>query len=150
MRTKLHFVCGFTRASIRGTKPGILSIILPISLISTVLMEIVTLTIQEIGLYLNYGTFRWLFIIFSVVWLSCSPLRKSCCDGRCTEVLFNLVPIEVLYMLLFAQWHFKAFLAILILILVAEIAFAVSHLVTTWLNTILRDNAVSSAGSTTR
>lgn len=103
-----------------------LSIILPISLISTVLIEIVTLTIQEIGLYLNYGTFRWLFIIFSVAWLSCSPLRKSCCDGRCTEVLFNLVPIEVLYMLLFAQWHFKAFIAVLILILVVEIAFAIS------------------------
>lgn len=103
-----------------------ISIIFPLSLISTLLVEATTLTIQEIGFYLDYSQFRWLFVTFSVVWLCCSPLRKSCCTGQWTEVLFNLVPIEVLYMLLFAQWHFMAFLSILIFVLVVEVTFAIS------------------------
>lgn len=84
------------------------------------------MTISEIGLYIDHGLLHMSFMALTVIWLCGSPLRKSCCNGSWTEVIFNLLPAIILLMLVFAQWHFWIFTGILAVILIVEIAFAVS------------------------
>ncbi len=51
--------------------------------------------------------------LFVVTWLCYSPLRKACCDGSLSELLFQIVPLEIVGLFHFAKWHF--FLALLFL-----------------------------------
>lgn len=48
--------------------------------------------------------------------------KGGTCNGTVTEPLFNLVPVEFVLMLVFAQWHFAVSLFLTIVVLVGEIA----------------------------
>ena len=100
------------------------SIIIPLSVIVG-LMNSITIAIPELKIYWSYGMTTAFSMIVSVLWLCCSPLRKSCCNGRWTETLFNLVPIEILSMLVFAQWHFGVFAILAFLLVTIEIIFKI-------------------------
>lgn len=100
------------------------SIIFPLSMIYTLQVESITISIPELGIYWSYGTSTFVFISLFVLWVCCSPLRKSCCNGRWSEVLFNLAPIEILSVMIFAQWHFVLSIVLFLAWLVIEITFA--------------------------
>lgn len=82
------------------------SILIPIFMTYFVLLGTPSLSIIEVGLYLNWSQVLVLYISFTLMWLCCSPLRKSCCDGGVMEVVFNVIPVFVFSFLVFAQWHF--------------------------------------------
>ncbi len=75
-----------------------------------------------VGLYWMHGETVFLFLSVTVAWLYWQPLKKCCCDGRWTEVLFNLIPMEMPLLLIFAQWHFVLFAGDLLLLALAELA----------------------------
>lgn len=97
------------------------SIVIPLMFIPTVYYRGTSLAICEIGLYLNYGLFYLGSVMFTLVWLCCSPFRKNCCNARWTEVLFNLVPVEVLSVVVFAQYHFNISLSLFLLYIAVEL-----------------------------
>ncbi len=97
-----------------------LSIVIPIDLVWHLLMKPVTLSIAELGIYWQYGTTSFVFIMLTLVWQCCSPYRKSCCNGRWTEVLFCLFPAEVFLMAVFAQWHFEIFVYLVLFLAAVE------------------------------
>ena len=97
------------------------SILVPLTVIYLLFLNPITLVITELGIYWGYGTTTYLFILLIVVWLCCSPFRKSCCNGRWTEVLFNLISVEFPAMFLFAQWHFAVFVILFLVLVFAEI-----------------------------
>ena len=102
------------------------SILFPISIIIFVTHEYITLTISEIGFYLDYGLLYMFFLASYIIWLCCSPFRKNCCDGTWAEMVFNLLPSIALLMLVFAQWHFWIFISIIVFIVVTEVVFDIS------------------------
>lgn len=56
-----------------------------------------------------------LYAMFLVYWMGFCPLRRSCQAGDLFEVLYNMVPVTIAGLLLFAQYH--VFVSILIIIL---------------------------------
>lgn len=99
-----------------------LSIIIPIAMIFYSFIEPFAFCVPEIGLYMETWSSRVMIVMVTVIWLCCSPFRKGTCNGTVTELLFNLVPIEFVLMLVFAQWHFAVSLFLAIVVLVGEIA----------------------------
>lgn len=97
------------------------SVLIPLIILYMGLTTYFTISIPEISLYWSRGFTLFFCISVVVVWFSCSPLRKSCCNGQFTELLFNLVPVELISMLVFAQWHFFAAILLTFLFLLAEI-----------------------------
>lgn len=97
------------------------SIIIPLFTIYIILIRSVTISIPEIGLYWDCNYTTLFCIIATFVWLYCSPLKKSCCNGHLIELLFNLAPVEFVLMLIFAQWHFVLTIVLLILIAISEL-----------------------------
>lgn len=87
------------------------------------LMESQILSLPEIGLYIDYSILKFLYMVVSIIWLSCSSFQKSCCNGGWPEIFYNLVPAEMLLMLVFAQWHFLMAVFAVVLLLCAEIVF---------------------------
>lgn len=102
------------------------SVLIPISIIAVIQYNFITLSITEIGLYLSNVPFSILVLSLTVIWLCNSPFRRTCCNGTWTELLFNLFPVIILLMLVFAQWHFRIFICIIILIISTEIIFSIS------------------------
>lgn len=100
------------------------SIVLPLLMIFAVLLEMPTLTITELGLYLDRYDVLFLYIAISVLWLCCSPFRRSCCVGDRAELLFNLVPIEIISAICLAQYHFILTVILLALMVAIQCAFA--------------------------
>ena len=80
----------------------------------------ITLSICEINLYVNHSLLSFGYIMLSIIWLCCSPFKKSCCNGHWTELLFYMAPMEVFFMFVFAQWHFTITISLLILFLIVE------------------------------
>lgn len=97
------------------------SVLIPLIVLYMVLTTYCTISIPEIKLYWNRSFTLFFSISVIVGWFSCSPLRKSCCNGRFTELLFNLVPIELISMPVFAQWHFTAAIIITLTFVIVEI-----------------------------
>lgn len=101
-----------------------LSIIFPLILIYYSFTEPVSFSIPELGIYLEPYIARFLIVMTNVLWLCCSPYRKNCCNGTWVELMFNLVPVELIMMFNLAQWHFAVFLIVgLVLVLVETILF---------------------------
>lgn len=92
-----------------------LSIALPLVMLFLVFLEMPTVCITEIGLYLDRRSVELLYITLSVVWLCCSPLKKACCTGDIPELLYNLVPLEAVAIITFSQYHFIIAVALIIL-----------------------------------
>lgn len=99
------------------------SIVFPLIMLFTILMEMPTLAIVELGLYLDRYNVIFLYIAISVIWLCCSPLRRSCCVGDRAELLFNLVPIEIISVICLAQYHFVLTIILLIIMITIQCAF---------------------------
>lgn len=97
------------------------TVLFPLGLLYYSFMEPVAFCIPEINLFLDHGISRFLIAMTIVIWLCCSPFRKSCCNGTWTEMLFNLVPVEFTLMLCFAQWRFTIALVLMLLLIVCEI-----------------------------
>lgn len=97
------------------------TILIPLLMIFYTFMGPFAFCIPEIGLYLDSTISRFLIVMAIVVWLCCSPFRKSCCNGTWTELLFNLVPVELVLMIVFAQWHFALFVIITLVLMTCEI-----------------------------
>ncbi len=98
-----------------------ISIFIPLIVLYMILTTYFTISIPEIKLYWNRSFTLFYCISIIVGWFSCSPLRKSCCNGRFTELLFNLVPVELISMPVFAQWHFAAAIIITLMFVIIEI-----------------------------
>lgn len=98
------------------------SIVLPLAGVYVVLMDPITISIPDLGIFWRDQFTSFLFAAIAVGWLCCSPLRKCCCNGSFTELLFTLVPVEIFLMVVFAQWHFRIFIGLMIMLLVAEAA----------------------------
>ena len=82
------------------------SITCPLFTIWAMMIDPQTISIVELGLYLERFEFLFLYIMMSVFWLCCSPFRKSCCNGSLMEVFFNILPVEVMATVYLAQHHF--------------------------------------------
>lgn len=98
-----------------------LSIIFPLMLIYYSFTESVSFSIPELSIYLEPYMARFLIVTIAVLWLCCSPYRKNCCNGTWVEVLYNLVPVEIVMMLNLAQWHFTVFVITGLILVLAEI-----------------------------
>lgn len=98
------------------------SIIVPLAMIFYSFIEPFAFCVPEIGLYMETWSSRILIVMVTVVWLCCSPFRRGTCNGTITELLFNLVPIEFVLMLVFAQHHFVITLLITLTVAVGEIS----------------------------
>lgn len=83
--------------------------------------ESVSFSIPELNIFIETNWARHLIAAIVVLWLCCSPYRKSCCDGSWFEMLFNLVPIEIVMMLNLAQQNFPVFVAVGLIIIAAEL-----------------------------
>lgn len=99
------------------------SIVLPLLMIFAVLLEMPTLVITELGLYLDRYDVLFLYIAISVLWLCCSPFRRSCCVGDRAELLFNLVPIEIISAICLAQYHFALTIILMVVMTAIQCAF---------------------------
>ena len=98
-----------------------LSIILPLALIFYAQTESISFSIPELNIFLETNWARHLIIAIVVLWLCCSPYRKSCCNGSWIELLFNLVPIEIVLMLNLAQWNFVVFVIVSMILIASEL-----------------------------
>ncbi len=98
------------------------SIIVPLALIFYSFIEPFAFCVPEIGLYMETWSSRVLIVMVTVVWLCCSPFRRGTCNGTITELLFNIVPVEFVLMLVFAQWHFVISLLITLTVAGGEFA----------------------------
>ena len=98
------------------------SIIVPLAMIFYSFIEPFAFCVPEIGLYMETWSSRILIVMVTVVWLCCSPFRCGTCNGTITELLFNLVPVEFVLMLVFAQHHFVIALLITLTVAGGEIA----------------------------
>ncbi len=98
------------------------SIIIPLIMIFYSFAKPFAFCIPKIGLYMGTWSSLILIIMVTVVWLCCSPLRYGTCNGTITELLFNIVPVEIVFMLVFAQWHFVLSVLIMLILLGCETA----------------------------
>ncbi len=98
------------------------SIIVPLAMIFYSFIEPFAFCVPEIGLYMETWSSRILIVMVTVVWLCCSPFRRGTCNGTITELLFNLVPVEFVLLLVFAQHHFVVALLITLTVAGGEIA----------------------------
>lgn len=98
------------------------SIIIPLAMVFYSFIEPFTICIPEIDLYLQAWSTRLFIVMMTVVWLCCSPFRRGTCNGTITELLFNIVPVELVLMLVFAQHHFVIALLIILTVAGGEIA----------------------------
>lgn len=98
------------------------TILLPLGLLFYSFTEPVAFCVPEINLFLNSALSRFLIAMTTVLWLCCSPFRKSCCNGTWTEMLFNLVLVEFILMLCFAQWRFTISIVLTLFLIIYEIA----------------------------
>lgn len=95
------------------------TILVPLSGIYLLLTDDYTLSIREISLFWGQSSLLVFYITVTVLWLCSGTLREICCDGGMTEIQFNLVPIFIWAMLVFAQWHYRITLLLLGLVMVA-------------------------------
>ena len=100
------------------------TILIPILMIFDTFMEPFAFCIPEIGLYLDSTISRFPIVMAIVGWLCCSQFPKSCCNGTWTELLFNLVPVELILIIVFAQWNFALFVIIILVLITCEIVFS--------------------------
>lgn len=98
------------------------SIIIPLAMIFYSFIEPFAFCVPEIDLYMETWSSKMLIVMVTVIWLCCSPLRRGTCNGSIMELLFNLVPVEFVLMLVFAQWHFIISLLITLTVLGGETA----------------------------
>lgn len=98
------------------------SIIIPLAMVFYCFIEPFAFCVPEIGLYMETYSSRIMIVMVTVVWLCCSPFRRGTCNGTITELLFNIVPVEFMLMLVFAQWHFVISLLITFVLVGGEIA----------------------------
>lgn len=97
------------------------SVLIPLVILYMVLTTYFTISIPEIKLYWNRSITLFYCISIIVGWFSMPSLRKSCCNGHFTELLFNLVPVELISILIFAQWHFVASILIALVFVSIEL-----------------------------
>lgn len=100
---------------------GHISILLPLFLIFYAQTESVSFSIPELNIFVETNWARHLIAAIVVLWLCCSPCRKSCCDGSWFQMLFNIVPIEIVMMLNLAQQNFAVFVAVGLIIIAADL-----------------------------
>ena len=98
------------------------TILLPLGWLFYTFMEPIAFCVPELNLYLDSALSRFLIVMATVIWLCCSPFRKSCCNGTWTEFLFNLVPVELILMVCFAQWKFIISVILTLLMFACETA----------------------------
>lgn len=100
---------------------GHISILFPLFLIFYAQTESVSFSIPELNIFIETNWARHLIAAIVVLWLCCSPYRKSCCDGSWFEMFFNFVPIEIVMMLNLAQQNFTVFVTVGLIIIAAEL-----------------------------
>lgn len=98
------------------------SITIPPGLIFYSFINPFAFCIPEIGLYMETWSSRVLVVMTTVIWLCCSPVRRGTCNGTITELLFNLVPVEFVLLLVFAQHLFVIALLVALTVFGGEIA----------------------------
>ena len=98
------------------------SIILPLAMAYFSIIDPFQFCIPEIGLYMGTWSSLMLIVTVTVVWLCCSPFRRGVCNGTITELIFNIIPVEFVLMLVFAQRHFVIALLIGLVMIGGEIA----------------------------
>lgn len=74
------------------------SIIIPLAMVFYSFIEPFAFCVPEIGLYMETYSSRIMIVMVTVVWLCCSPFRRGTCNGTITELLFNIVPVELVLM----------------------------------------------------
>lgn len=97
------------------------TILLPLSMVFYVLMDPLAFCVPEINLYFDYMYSCFCVVMITVLWLCCSPLRKSCSNGTWTELLFNLIPVEIVSMIVFSERYFWIFMLMLAFLIICEI-----------------------------
>lgn len=100
---------------------GHVSILFPLFLIFYAQTESVSFSVPELNIFIETNCARHLIAAIVVLWLCCSPYRKSCCDGSWFEMFFNFVPIEIVMMLNLAQQNFAVFVIVGLIMIAAEL-----------------------------
>lgn len=98
------------------------TILFPCFFIGYVLRNSIILYFGKLNLFFGQGyTFLpFVFFLFTALWLV-SPFGESCRKkGGFLEACFNILPIEFMLFLIFAQWHFVAAVLTAIVILTVQ------------------------------
>ncbi len=82
------------------------TILLPILFVCYIYLIPTNIYIGELHLAIWERTLSLCVLVFTMLWLCCSPLRHGCQNGGWFELLFNLYPVELFLFAVFAQWHF--------------------------------------------
>lgn len=98
------------------------SLFVPVIAACWLFLEPFGIYISEINLYLWDRLLLPCFLIFIAAWSNFSPYRNGCKDGSVFELLFNFFPVEILYTLVFAQYHF--FLTLILFLIIAALSLA--------------------------
>ena len=99
-----------------------LSALLPLSMVYFTFVNPLVICSPRLRLFLEPNETFLLTVLLTVTWLCCSPLRKTCCNGSWTELLFNLVPVEIILMLFFAQRYLFVSVILALLLLAGLVA----------------------------
>ena len=81
-------------------------------------MDGVTVTITQINITVYSRELSCFYMCGAAVWMCCSPWRSSC-RRWWQQILFVLVPSELLLLFIFAQYHFAIAAALLLVWLIA-------------------------------
>lgn len=83
----------------------------------------VSLYIEPLGLYLPPYLLVLMFMAFDLVWSFVLPLHSDCSNGGWLELLSNLLPIQLVLLALFAQYHLITAMVLLFAIVGTQTVF---------------------------
>lgn len=87
----------------------------------------VSLYIEPLGLYLPPYLLVLAFMVFDLVWSFVLPLHSDCSNGGWLELLSNLLPIQLVLLALFAQYHLITAAVLLLVIVGMQAVFRYSR-----------------------
>lgn len=82
-----------------------ISIIFPLAAVIGLFYFPVAISIPKLHLYLSKYTVFLIFFVLTTLWLNISPHKKFCINKSSAEIAFNVLPIGLLSLLVFSQWH---------------------------------------------
>lgn len=96
------------------------SIFLPIIFVYYISLHPVDIYISEFGLSLSDTFLAAYLFLCTMIWIETSPFRESC-EGTLCEPLFNCIPIMLLLLAVFAQYHPMIAIVLIVMVITANI-----------------------------
>ncbi len=102
------------------------TILIPMAIIYIMLFcKTLNIYIRQVDLYINFGRYIFLTVVFMIAWFTFTPLSRSCRRGNVIEIMYNLIPAEFALMPMFWERHFVIALLLAVLIIGIEVKIAI-------------------------